>query len=238
IILSYLKEHFFTPPTTLSEINEETWITKTAKSGEKKKIQLPDGSTVTMNSESELIFKSDFGQQHRELILTGEAYFEVSPDSLLPFSVQSRNLQTIALGTSFTISSYPGSKQEVKLFTGKVSVERQNEEGDLIHTMFLTPGEEALLNNDEFKKVLFDPSKALLWTKGILYFDNTPLQEVLEILERWYGVDITVSGKGTAINKVSGEFRKDNLENVLRSIGYSSAFEFHIQDKKVIIEMK
>ena len=228
-----------TDPNLSREISEENWITKVTNKGEKKKIHLPDGSKVTMNSDSELRYKSGFGQYHRELVLKGEAYFEVSSDSLLPFSVQSKNLHTVALGTSFIITSFPDkSKQEVKLFTGKVSVEHKNEDGYLTHAIYLTPGEEALLSNHDFKKVLFDTEKALLWTKGILYFDETPLPELVEILERWYGVEISVSGKGIAESKVTGEFRKDNLENVVKSIAYSSAFDFQIKNKKVMIKLK
>ncbi|MFD2033834.1 FecR family protein [Belliella marina] len=231
-----LSPHFSKPP---GEIPTENWITKTTNKGEKKKIHLPDGSKVIMNSDSELKYKTGFGRQHRELLLVGEAYFEVDYDTLLPFSVQSKNLHTIALGTSFTINSFPEKKkQEVKLFTGKVSVEHKNEDGYLTHALYLTPGEEALLTNHDFKKVLFDTDKALLWTKGILYFDETPLPEVVDILERWYGVEISVSGKGIANSKVTGEFRKDNLENVLTSIAYSSAFDFQINKKKVMIKMK
>ncbi|MFD2033838.1 FecR family protein [Belliella marina] len=224
---------------SLTEVLEDNWVTKTTNKGEKKKIHLPDGSKVIMNSDSELKYKTGFGQQHRELILVGEAYFEVSSDTLLPFSVQSKNLHTVALGTSFTVSSFPDKKkQEVKLFTGKVSVEHKNEDGYLTHAIYLIPGEEALLTNHDFKKVLFDTEKALLWTQGILFFEETPLPEVVEVLERWYGVEISVSGKGIANSKVTGEFRKDNLENVLRSIAYSSAFDFNIDKKKVIIKMK
>ncbi len=230
---------FMETPKSLSEVPEEQWVTKVAEKGEKKRIQLPDGSIVTMNSDSKLTYKSGFGELHRELDLTGEAYFEVSPDSLLPFRVQSKNLRIIALGTSFTISSFPDkSKEEVKLFTGKVSVAQQIEEESLPNTIFLTPGEEAVWSNQDLNKGLFDPEKALLWTKGILHFDETPFQDVVEILERWYGVEITVLGNETSKNKVSGEFSKENLENVLRSIAYTSSFEFQINDKKVMIEMK
>ncbi len=104
--------------------------------------------------------------------------------------------------------------------------------------MFLTPGEEASLSPIDFKKANFDIDKALLWTKGILHFDDAPFDRVVGKLERWYGVDITVSGKSGNLPKVSGEFNRDNLENVLNSLSYSFRFSYEIKGEEVSISFK
>jgi len=81
--------------------------------------------------------------------------------------------------------------------------------------------------------------KADLWLHGILLFEKSPFPEVVKDLERWYGVDITISGKSNLKGYlVSGEFKKDNLENVLNSIGYSLGFDFEIQGKNVKINFR
>jgi transmembrane sensor len=236
VIVSF--SDFTTDPTSPANAEvAETWTIKAVNRGEKKKFLLPDGSEVIMNSASELRYKNGFGEHHRELVLSGEAFFKVKLDSLLPFTVRSKDLYTVALGTSFIISAFPGvGDLEVKLFTGKVSVEYEKEVS--MPKIYLTPGEKASLSNDDLKKTKFDKEKSLLWTQGVLYFDDMPLSEVIEVLERWYDVDISISGKGVENRTVSGEFRKDNLENVLTSIGYSTAFDFQIKNKNVTIKMK
>ncbi|MCH7408092.1 DUF4974 domain-containing protein [Belliella sp. DSM 111904] len=215
------------------------WIEKVTQKGEKKRIHLPDGSKVLLNAESTLKYLPGFGKDHRDLMLEGEAYFEVSSDTLLPFQVQSNDLQTVALGTSFIISAYSShNTQEVKLLTGKVSVAHQAQNGYLSHVIYLNPGEDAMLSNHDFKKSNFDVENALKWTKGILHFQETPFMEVVEVLERWYGVDISVSGSRLSMSRVTGEFKRENLENVLKSISYSSSFDFHIKGKKVMISTR
>lgn len=125
------------------------WTIKSNPKGQKSTLQLADGSNVVLNAESELRFKSGFGQLHRELFLSGEAFFEVASDSL-PFRVHSGDLITTAMGTSFNINSYQKDWVQVQLATGKVkviNVAKDNESVELI------PGEEAVIGeNSQLKK--------------------------------------------------------------------------------------
>ncbi|KEO74263.1 FecR family protein [Anditalea andensis] len=215
------------------------YITKSTQMGEKKRVRLSDGSIVFMNAASELRIRDGFGITHRDIELIGESFFKVSPNKELPFKVMSGNLTTVALGTSFNIKSYSEDyTSEVKLVSGKVSVENKNPEV-LNDMVYLIPGEAITLTFDNFKKSQFDLKKADLWLQGILLFEKAPFPEVVKDLERWYGVDITITGKFNLNDYfVSGEFKKDNLENVLRSIGYSLGFDFEIQGKNVQVNFK
>src|SRR5690554_3153293 len=84
-----------------AEEKQEEWIFKAIPKGQKSIFQLADGSSVTLNSDSELRFGSGFGQGHRDVYLKGEAFFEVASDDRLPFKVYTGELVTTALGTSF-----------------------------------------------------------------------------------------------------------------------------------------
>src|SRR5690606_37057735 len=96
--------------------------------GEKSKITLPDGSTVFLNNNSKISYRSRFASK-REIHLQGEAFFEVAKDSLKPFVVSSNGLLTKALGTSFNIKAKAGEKVEVGLVTGKILVSTSQGEG-------------------------------------------------------------------------------------------------------------
>jgi ferric-dicitrate binding protein FerR (iron transport regulator) len=70
-----------------------------------REINLPDGSTVWLNSNSTLLLPENFSSKHRKLFLKGEAFFEVHKDKDNSFRVFSGNSVTEVLGTSFNINS-------------------------------------------------------------------------------------------------------------------------------------
>jgi len=217
---------------------EDQWISNVSGPGEKKRIRLPDGSEVILNSSSEIRYNAGFGKSNRDVFLAGESFFQVAKDSLTPFRVMSGELTTEALGTSFIVKRYEDEeKTQVMLVSGKVKVENENGPGKGNDLLFLSAGEEALLTSVDFKKSQFNAETALLWTKGILYFNDTPFSEAIPILEKWYGVEITISGKGVEELKISGEFINDSLENVLKSICYSFQCKFQISERSVFIQV-
>ncbi|EPR69622.1 FecR family protein [Cyclobacterium qasimii] len=188
------------------ETKSDEWIIKTNPKGQKSTLMLSDGSNVVLNAESELRFKREFGQSHREIYLTGEAFFEVASDSLLPFRVHSGDLITTALGTSFNINSYKENWVQVQLATGKVRVSNISEKNQAVD---LVPGEEVVIGNDsQLIKSKFDLNKAFYWKEGVLGFEKVPFEEVVQSLERWYAVDIQVKKPPSSSVKISGEFKK------------------------------
>lgn len=212
---------------------KEEWITKSNPRGQKSTIHLPDGSTVILNSESEIRFNSNFGQDQRDIFLKGESFFEVASDSLLPFRVFSGELVTIALGTSFNINSYDKGKEQVQLATGKVKVFKEANEDQ---SCYLKPGEEVRLGTDsKINKRKFDLNKAFLWKEGVLLFEQTPFPEVVIALERWYAVEIEVNNKPFQEKRISGEFKDTYLSDVLESLGYAYGFDYKIKNKEVVI---
>lgn len=91
--------------------------------GMSRRLVLPDGSRVWLNAESSLSYPGSFGgRERREVTLQGEAYFEVAPDSLHPFVVETAALQTQVLGTSFNVRAYSPEDTRVTLLRGSVKV--------------------------------------------------------------------------------------------------------------------
>ncbi|WP_200976245.1 FecR family protein [Echinicola sp. 20G] len=209
-------------------------VVKSNQKGQKSIVHLPDGSQVTLNSSSEISYLSNFGKDHRNLTLEGEAFFQVTRDTSMAFTVTSGEITTTALGTSFNINAYEKDRPSVKLATGVVEVTKARDKSDL---MRLTPGEEAFLGVDlKVQKREFDLESAFLWKEGIIFFDESPFSEVVLTLERWYGVEITLKELPTGkLPLVSGRFENDHLDNVLESIGYSLRFSHEITQKNVTV---
>ena len=212
-------------------------IEKTTPGGAKLNFYLEDGTYVTMNSESEISFKSTYATDSvRHVTLKGEAYFEVAKDVSRPFVVTHGALNTTALGTAFNVRAYSDEAyQKVSLIEGKVKVSKGNSDQE-IH---LIPGEQLLAKEGlDWQKKEFGKRETISWRNGTIYLDQTDFEESIKKLERWYGVNIRVSNRPKGKLTCSGIFKNDNLENVLHSIAFALKFDFEINNKEVKIKFR
>lgn len=205
--------------------------------GQKSKIQLSDGSIIFLNADSKVEFPSDF-TTNRHVKLEGEAYFSVAKDSLHPFIVESRGIQTRVLGTTFNIAAFPEEDLvQVTLLSGRVTLEKIGSDEEVI---VMSPGEEAVLSQVEEGHTLrqVKVGKRVSWTSGILEFEDAPFPRLVNILEKWYGVEIEVQGVlPEALS--SGTFSRDeSLENVLSVLSPSIGFNYTINNSQVIIHIE
>ncbi|GAB3651576.1 DUF4974 domain-containing protein [Echinicola sediminis] len=231
--LSFLKIQTNDEPEKV--VRDKKIIVKSNPAGQKSKLFLPDGSTVFLNAASQISYLENFGKENRNITLIGEAFFEVAHDTLLPFRVQSGEMVTEAVGTSFNINAYPENGPSVQLATGKVRVYRvEDEEKDI----FLEPGEAAVLQKAGINRSKFDPFAALGWKKGVLSFTNIRFSALKLLLERWYAVEINMENHPQRDEKISGEFDNASLKNVLESLGYTLGFDYSIDHKKITVKFK
>lgn len=213
-------------------------VTHETSPGERKVITLNDGSIVSLNSESSISFAKGFKGETREIVLKGEAFFDVAKDSLRPFIVQTGTISTQALGTSFNIN-YPDEASEisVSLATGIVRVSDKGE----YRSEVLNPGEQMVYDpQKKFHMVkAFDMKEVLSWKDGVLYFKNSDMQQVISKLEKWYAVDIEVEDVAREGNdwNYTGEYNNETLENVLDGIGFVKNFTYEKQNDKIIINL-
>lgn len=226
-VLLYTGEAFQPTQTVYTE------VVKSNPAGQKSKVYLPDGTIVNLNSESSITYTDEFAEG-RKVYLEGEAFFDVTEDPSRPFTVYSGKLSTTALGTSFNIKSYNTKQTEVVLVTGKVKVEK----ADSKEMVYLVPGERASieLNQTVILKDQADLKSITYWKEGVLYFDKTEVRDVVETLERWYGVEIETTGSLPEV-KCSGTFQKNEyLTNVLEILSHSVGFEYTLKGKKLKLD--
>ena len=226
----------YLPESTPREI---VYIEKINPPGQKSTIFLKDGSKVILNSASRLRFPEDFGTNQRTLELEGEAFFEVAKDTT-PFTVTAAGIRTTALGTSFNIRAFPAdARMNVALVTGKVNVSgvAAGAQGDTL-SAFLIPGEQVIYRKggQAFEKGQFLAREMLGWKDGVIYFNDTPFGEVIETMERWYGVSFEITGRKDRAAGFSGEFHNESLENILEAMSYSQKFQYEINKRNVLLE--
>ncbi|MFC4874217.1 FecR family protein [Negadavirga shengliensis] len=222
-------------PPLLEEEPAFNWVTKSNPNGRKSKILLPDSSVIYLNAGSQVRYRNDF-TSFRKVWLEGEAFFEVAKDSLHPFSVQTGRILTTALGTSFNINAYDNNKVNVGLASGLISVTDSVTRQDIQ----LQPGEGAYFSTrlPAITKHTIDPEKISWWKDGILYLEKIQFEDLIGILEKWYGVEIEVRGP-IPDDRCSGTFKKNEfLSNVLKVLGHSVGFSYSIDGRNVIINVK
>ncbi|MCF0069152.1 FecR domain-containing protein [Dyadobacter sp. CY261] len=165
-----------------------------------QRLTLEDGSVVILQPNSRISYPDHFGERKRMVYLHGEAFFEVKRDVTKPFVVSTENLATQVLGTSFNVKSYDGSGSiEVQVATGRVSVyETSDSKTSSKNGFILTPNQKVVFDKDSRKMELGIVRNPVI-VKAVesrmrFEFAETPATDVLEILEKAYGIDIVVEG--------------------------------------------
>jgi len=223
------------PEEAIEESVPMEWVSKQTHKGEKLKVTLPDKSEVWLNASTEISYPVSFDGKERLVRLNGEAFFEVHSDSIQPFVVESSGLLTKALGTSFTVTNdIKNKKTKVSLVTGKVHITHQVAQCDEL----LIPGQQLIFNdkNQQTQVGSYDWKKEIGWKEGWLVFRKASFQEVVELLENWYGIQINTVNQPTRKWDYSGEYQRQTLENILASMAFIEQFTFTIEDKQVTIK--
>ncbi|MEQ9437900.1 MAG: FecR domain-containing protein [Cyclobacteriaceae bacterium] len=214
------------PPVALIEVNNP--------SGQRSFHTLADGTEVWLNAESSLKYPEKFSDTLRFIQLDGEAFFAVAKDRQRPFIVEAAGIQTQALGTAFNIHSYPEDDTvQIALLEGKVRIQ-SNEQAQ---TAILSPGEVLLAARDhtDFHRKPFNYENTFGWKEGILIFDGADFNSFRTAIERWYGVEVTVTGNPPADWHLRARYQQEDLRHVLRDVSFNKHLRFSLEDDQVLL---
>ncbi|MES2238708.1 MAG: FecR family protein [Bacteroidota bacterium] len=203
-------------------------------------VKLSDGTEVWLNSESKIKFPVAFveGTLREVELIYGEAFFDVSPSSEhkgAKFKVLNKNQEVEVLGTEFNIKAY---KDEDNVYTtlveGKVTVSNSNSKKHLI------PNQQSIINLKNGGIVInsIDAYNEVLWTKGIFSFKGKNLKEIMNVMSRWYDVQVVFQNAELEKVKFNGVLSKnDNIKEILSIIKKTNFInEYEIKDQKIIIK--
>jgi ferric-dicitrate binding protein FerR (iron transport regulator) len=198
---------------------------------------LPDSSIVFLGAGSRLRYPAHFNSNSRELHLNGEAFFDAKPDKDRPFTVHTRTMQTLVLGTSFKIEAHDHHPITVAVASGKVSV-AASQKGQPQTLGILIPGHKIIFDEAKgnYRQGTTDVQGLIQWTAGDLVFDEQPLDLVMKQLEKRYHISVSFSKPSTARYKVSGSFAKDqDIHSVMTMLGTIGKFKHIFLDKQTVI---
>ncbi|MBV7530656.1 FecR family protein [Chitinophaga sp. sic0106] len=206
--------------------------------GSRTNVVLEDGTRVWLNADSRI----ESVQGKREVTLTGEAYFDVVSDANNPFIVHVGKIDVRVLGTTLNIKAYPGQGAvETSLIKGKLEVDLKEGSGRKI---VLLPGQKAVVATpgvqppDQLMPIDYAVSNMATdsttgqltetgWLNNQLSFKQQSLPEILQELERWYGINIELKNDRYNQEIITGTFKDKDLYQVLQALQLSAGFKFH-----------
>jgi transmembrane sensor len=220
-----------------NQVFKKTYTENIAPKGQISSVILPDGTKAFLNSGSVLRYDNLFGRKYRNVQLVGEAYFEVAHNERLPFVINTDVIRIKVLGTKFNVMAYPEDNVvETIVKEGKVSVSELNGASSLL----LLANEKATFNKKTRELILgrANPDLVTSWKENLLTFDNENFANVIQKLERWYNVKISVEGTDSIKDRFTLTVRTESLREVLELIGLTTDIEYTIDGNHVTIKYK
>ena len=200
-----------------------------ADKGKHIEYQLPDGSQVFMNAESNIDFEKSKFTTTRYLTLDGEAFFKVKKGKAFTIHTQYANVKV--LGTSFDVLTRTNTFK-VSCLSGKVLVYSDKQ------AIVIFPGQSIILANNKLSKYQDkNIEKAANWRLGRFYFENIALNLVFKELERQFNVNVVLPEENNKF--FTGEFNNKNLADALDIVCIPMDLTYEIENNnKVIISRK
>ena len=197
--------------------------------GEKSLVKLPDGSEVWLNASSRLVYNS-FSPKHRSVELEGEAFFKVARDENAPFVVKTNECEVEVLGTTFNVMAYDEfGRKEITLLSGKVNVHVEGSE------QILRPGQALILKDHRYHIAEVNSADASGWVENKFNFRDIPLSELMQRLENWYDVDITLENNTGKDVNFTGTFKnEETIWQVLDAIKVYTPISYKKTDLRQI----
>jgi len=205
--------------------------TITTPNGRQYQLTLPDGTNVWLNSGSSIRYPTAFLGAERSVIITGEAYLEVTKNAKMPFRVNLDNKTEIqVLGTRFNVNAYHDeSAIKTTLLEGSVNVKANG------MTKILMPGQQAQISGKEMLHVVnANVSQVVAWKNGLFDFTGKDVKSVLREIARWYDLDLVYESE-PANREIVGKMQMSLSLSLVMETLKDLDINYTIQGRKLII---
>jgi len=240
--------------TTKRQSNTEIQIV--AGKGMRKKINLPDGTIVWLNSDSKLTYNTTIIEDKKRVVfLSGEAFFDVAHHQKRPFFVRTDKISIKVLGTKFNVKAYAADqKSEATLINGSIELSVNDRPQQKI---ILNPSEKfALVKKNETGVKQEEVSNDITlmienvnpvqignqvyieetsWKDSKLIFSNETFEEMKPKLERWYNIKIHLRSQKAISYRFTGVFKNENIQEALTAMQLIKPFNFKLTQHDVTI---
>ena len=230
----------------------------TTQAGSKSKLELPDGTQVWLNGNSKLTYTNgSFGKENREVVLTGEAFFDVVKNEKVPFIIHTGPVNITVKGTAFNVKAYPKEKTiETSLVKGLVEITTDE---DPERKILLKPNEKIIIPvgaNKNKNQSVSEPDSAtslytitklqsttkepaeIAWINTQLVFDDEPFATLAPKMESWYNIRIYFADENLKKKRFSGVIEKETLKETLEAMQLSFHFNYQLKGQELWVGKK
>ena len=195
---------------------------------------LADGTKIWLNAESSLVFPVEFSGNKRQVILKGEAYFQVAHDRQKAFVVVTDDIEVKVYGTEFNINTRVADYVQTTLVRGAVSIKTERSAEKM-----LKPGQLAqfdrLIGETEIKNV--DVSNYIGWKSGVYIFEDKSIEQIMDELSLWYDIEVFFRNNISRNRHFSGSLpRYREIDDMLKVIEKTSHVRFEVKGKTIIVD--
>ncbi|MCI5057331.1 MAG: DUF4974 domain-containing protein [Flavobacteriales bacterium] len=198
--------------------------------------ELPDGSNITLNENSSLIYtKKEFGSLNRNVILEGEGFFDIKRDEEKPFTISVNDYVVKVLGTSFFVNGSSTDSLVVMVQTGKVAVYESGKEDQVV---YLKAGDKGVFKAEKNKvvKSTKDDKNDFAWKTKKLSFKKKKLSKVIRKLNRLYDCNIVIENKSLEDCRLTATFDKQPLDQVIKVIESTLGITAIKEDDRIVLK--
>ncbi|WP_293713604.1 FecR family protein [uncultured Parabacteroides sp.] len=219
---------------SLLEKEQMAMQTISVPAGQRINVMLSDGTNVWLNARTSLTYPTKFNRRNRQVILDGEAYFDVVKDEKKPFIVQTDKYNIEVLGTKFDVDAYSETGEfETTLMSGSVKVASVNDPAEELR---LTPNNKVYLQNGKLFVTPVCDYNPYRWKEGLICFKDATFISIMKDFEKYYGLNIQVKNKEVRKFFYTGKFRQtDGIDYALRVLQKDIKFTYQRDDDNQII---
>ena len=198
--------------------------------GGQYQVRLPDGTAVWLNASSSLKYPAQFTGSERKVMLSGEAYFEVSKMKDRPFKVLTDKEVVEVYGTHFNVNAYKDEMvTRTTLLEGSVKVSHGN------YSAMLKPGQQCGMENGIFQIKTVKLKGIIDWKNGYFLFKEDNIYQIMRKLSRWYNLEPEYIGKLDHLNFSGKISRTKNLAEVLKVLTLTGDVKFKVEGRRVTV---
>ncbi|MDR0544345.1 MAG: DUF4974 domain-containing protein [Odoribacteraceae bacterium] len=208
-----------------------TWHALEVPRGGEYRLELSDGTLITLNADSRIRYPSRFEGEERRVELEGEAFFDVTRQEGRPFVVVNERARVRVLGTSFNLKAYPNETLQATLLAGRVTVDCGTE------SVAILPGEQLTWDGRGWSVRQVDVTPYIAWRERRFVFNDELLEEVLGKLERWYDINVYIRYPSLKEIRYTGNLPKyEDIDKVLHLLELAARVHFNLSGRTLFVE--
>ncbi|MCE5331956.1 MAG: FecR domain-containing protein [Bacteroidales bacterium] len=204
--------------------------------GEQVRFVFQDGSEAYLNADTKIRYPKQFGLFNRKIYLEGEAFFKIATNKKRPFIVNVNNSNIEVTGTSFNVKAYKHDElMEIVLEEGKITFNTPQQSYSLL------PGQLALYDKKNGLctiKTMVNSSEASMWKDNYFVFRDTPLAEVLKIVNRRFDVDYNIRDTRALKYSYTITTRQTSIEKLVKELEIITPVKFNLNNNVINISLK